>query len=135
MINLVEQLINPITKILDKVVPDAAERIRLAHEIATLTERQAHEIAKGQLEINKNEATHKNMFVAGWRPAVGWTCVLGLNMNFFIIPATNFISELKGSAVEIPLVDMATMMPLLFGLLGLGAYRTVEKIKGVSREK
>ncbi len=71
---MLESLIAPVTGLLDKFIPDADERNRLAHEIATMSERHAHELAKGQIEINKVSAAHKSMFVAGWRPFVGWTC-------------------------------------------------------------
>ena len=64
---MLEALIGPVTGLLDKFIPDADERNRLAHEIATMSERHAHELAKGQIEINKAEAAHKSIFVAGWR--------------------------------------------------------------------
>ena len=63
---------------------------RIAHEIAVLAEKQAHELAKSQIEVNKAEAAHKNLFVAGWRPAVGWTCCLAMASNFLVIPMANF---------------------------------------------
>ena len=68
---MLESLIAPVTGLLDKFIPDADERNRLAHEIATMSERHAHELAKGQIEINKTEAAHQSMFVAGWRPCLG----------------------------------------------------------------
>ena len=63
---MLDLLVGPIAKLLDKVIPDADERSRLAHEIATLAERQAHEIAKAQIEVNREEATSHSIFVAGW---------------------------------------------------------------------
>ena len=66
---MLELLVGPISKLLDKVIPDADERSRLAFEIATLTEKQAHEIAQAQIEVNRTEAGHASMFVSGWRPA------------------------------------------------------------------
>ena len=63
---VLQALIGPVTGLLDKFIPDADEKARLAHEIATMSERHAQELAKGQIEINKAEAAHKSMFVAVW---------------------------------------------------------------------
>ena len=122
---MIELLIGPIASLLDKVIPDADERNRLAHEIATLAERQAHEMAKLQVGVNTTEAAHKNMFVAGWRPFIGWVCGIALANNFLVIPYVDAAKPL----------DLSVMMPVLMGMLGLGAFRSYEKVKGVSREK
>lgn len=127
---MLELLIGPIAALLDKVVPDADEKAKLAHEIATLAERQAHEIAKLQIETNKQEAAHKSMFVSGWRPFVGWTCGIAMASNFLVAP---YLMAFTGTLV--PTLDLNQMMPVLMGMLGLGAYRSYEKVKGVAREK
>ncbi len=100
-----------------------------------MAEKHAQELVKGQIEVNKAEAAHKSLFVAGWRPAIGWVCVLGMAGNFITIPITNMILELMGSSVTVPLIPTAEMMPILMGMLGLGAMRTVEKTKNVQRER
>jgi hypothetical protein len=131
---MIELLVGPISSLLDKVIPDADERSRLAHEIATLTERQAHEIAKAQIAVNKEEASHASMFVSGWRPAVGWVCCAGLASNYLLVPFANFGLGVAGSVYMVPLLDLSEMMPVLLGMLGLGAMRTVEKTKDVARK-
>jgi len=131
---VLELLVGPISNLLDKVIPDADERSRLAHEIATLTERQAHEIAKAQIAVNKEEASHASMFVSGWRPAVGWVCCAGLASNYLLVPFANFGLGVAGSVYVVPLLDLSEMMPVLLGMLGLGAMRTVEKTKDVARK-
>lgn len=131
---MLELLVGPISNLLDKVIPDADERSRLAHEIATLTERQAHEIAKAQIAVNKEEASHASMFVSGWRPAVGWVCCAGLASNYLVVPFANFGLGIAGSVYMVPLLDLSEMMPVLLGMLGLGAMRTVEKTKDVARK-
>ena len=132
---MVKLLVGPIFKLLDKVIPDADERSRLAHEIATLAERQAHEIAKAQINVNQNEAKHKSVFVSGWRPACGWVCVLGFSVNFLIIPIVNiYLTALTQNPLMIPSLDVSEMMPVLLGMLGLGGMRTVEKAKKVARQ-
>ena len=133
MLNLIDRLISPISTLSDKVIPDKDLKEQLAHDIATMAERHSHDIIKAQIEVNKTEAAHKSLFVSGWRPAVGWTCCLGLAGNFLIIPFSNFIMALAGSDIVIPLIDVSTMMPVLMGMLGLGTMRTVEKINNVER--
>ena len=128
-----QTLITPVTSLLDKFIPDADEKARLAHEIATLAERQAHEIAKAQIEVNKTEAGSSSLFVSGWRPAVGWVCVSGLGFNFLVVPLGNFYLSITDQQILIPTLDLSQMMPVLLGMLGLGAYRTFEKAKGVAR--
>ncbi|MDG1315295.1 MAG: 3TM-type holin [Flavobacteriaceae bacterium] len=132
---ILHSLINPIAGLLDKFIQDKDQSNVLAHQIATMAERHAQELAKGQLEVNKVEAAHKNMFVAGWRPAVGWICAIGMAGNFILIPMANFLLALFQSEITIPLIALSEMMPVLMGMLGLGAMRTVEKAKGVQREK
>ena len=134
MLNL-GSLVGPVTGLLDKFIEDKDVKNKLAHEVATMSERHAQELAKGQMEINKTEAAHKSLFVAGWRPAVGWTCCLGMASNFLLIPMANFVLALTGSAIVVPLLDTGEMMPVLMGMLGLGAMRTYEKKHGVQRDK
>ena len=132
---MLQALIGPVAGLLDKFIEDKDAKNALAHEISTMAERHAQELAKGQLEVNKVEAAHKNMFVAGWRPAVGWICAFGMAGNFILIPMANFALALAESDITIPLIALSEMMPVLMGMLGLGAMRTVEKAKGVQREK
>lgn len=132
---MIDLLIGPVSSLLDKFIPDADERHRLAHQIATMSERHRHEVNKAQMEINKTEAAHKSLFVAGWRPALGWTFALGIAGNYILIPMANFALALSDSPITIPLIDLETMMPVLIGMLGLGGMRTLEKTKGVQREK
>tara|TARA_B110000503_G_C7049641_1_gene371738 strand:- start:192 stop:590 length:399 start_codon:yes stop_codon:yes gene_type:complete len=132
---LIESLIGPIAALLDKFIEDKDQKNVLAQQLATMSERHAQELAKGQIEVNKVEASSSSLFVSGWRPAVGWVCVLGMAGNFIIIPLANFVLALSDSNITIPLVDTATMMPVLMGMLGLGAMRSAEKIKKVSREQ
>jgi hypothetical protein len=132
---ILSSLIGPVTGLLDKVIQDKDQKTLLAHEIATMAEKHGQELAKSQLEVNKTEAAHKSLFVAGWRPAVGWVCVLGMAGNFIVIPVSNFILALTSSETVIPLIETSEMMPVLLGMLGLGTMRTFEKTKKVQREK
>jgi hypothetical protein len=120
--SLVNALIAPVTGLLDKFIPDADVKQKIAHEIATMSERHAQAIALAQIEVNKAEAKG-NWFQAGWRPATGWVCVLGFGVNFLISPLA------AGFGVDIPQADTATMLPVLMGMLGLGGLRTFERVK------
>ena len=131
---MLQTLIGPVSSLLEKLVPDKDLRSKLSHEIATMAEKNAHEQIKAQLDINKTEAQHNSLFVSGWRPAVGWTCCLGMAANFLIIPMTNFALALASSNISIPLIDLETMLPVLLGMLGLGGMRSYEKSKGVARK-
>ena len=126
--SILRSLIGPATSLLDKVIEDKDEKNRIAFELSTLAERHAQEALKGQLEINKVEAAHKSLFVAGWRPCIGWVCALGLLYN-------TILSNILGIWVEVPEIDTTLLVPVMMGMLGIGAMRTVEKVKGVSREK
>lgn len=132
---MLEQLIGPVTGLLDKFIEDKDKTNAIAFQISTMAEKHAQELAKAQLEVNKTEAAHRSLFVSGWRPAVGWTCCIGLASQYILIPMANFALALADSTVEIPVLDMATMMPVLMGMLGLGAMRTIEKTKKVQRDR
>ena len=133
---MLEALIGPVTGLLDKFIPDADERNRLAHEIATMSERHAHELAKGQIEINKAEAAHKSIFVAGWRPATGWCCSIALMWHFVLQPLATFVIAYTGMETPpLPAFDMDSLLTVLLGMLGVGGLRTAEKIKMVASEK
>ena len=132
---MIEQLIAPVTSLLDKFIEDKDKKNAIAFQLSTMAERHAQELAKAQIEVNKTEAAHRSLFVSGWRPAVGWTCCLGLASNYLLIPMANFALALADSTIEVPVLDLSTMMPVLMGMLGLGALRTTEKVKGVNRNK
>jgi len=131
---MLETLIGPVTGLLDKFIEDKDQKAKLAHDLATMAERHAQELAKGQIEINKAEAQHRSLFVAGWRPFVGWTCGVALAYHFVVAPLVLFATAYAG--VEIPALpefDMGSLLTVLMGMLGLGGLRTFEKFKGVSK--
>jgi hypothetical protein len=125
---MLEQLIAPISGLLGKFIEDKDQKNALAHEIATLAQKEAHKNAALQLEVNKTEAAHKSLFVAGWRPFIGWVCGIGLLYSVLISPVLAIW-------LVMPAIDSDLLMPTLGGMLGLGAMRSYEKVKGVSREK
>ena len=126
--SILGSLLEPATKLLDKVIEDKDQKNALAHAIATMAERHAQQLAQGQLDVNKVEAAHKSLFVAGWRPAIGWVCAIGLFYNVIL-------ANIIGIWVDLPEIDTTLLVPVMMGMLGLGAMRSYEKVQGVSREK
>ena len=131
---MIDKLSGPVTGLLDKFIEDKDQKARLAHDLATMAENHAQELAKGQLAINLAESKHKSLFVSGWRPALGWVAVMGMAGNYITIPFTNFILALLEIDITIPLIPLETMMPIVMGMLGLGGLRTFEKHKGVHKD-
>jgi len=131
---MISQLIAPVTGLLDKFIEDKDQKAKLAHEVATMAQKHAQELAKGQLEINKAEAQSRSIFVAGWRPFIGWTCGIAMFWHFVGVPITMFfVSWFSMEIAELPQFDMNSLMTVLLGMLGLGGLRTFEKTKGITK--
>lgn len=131
-------LIPAVMPLLDKILPDASQKeaaklkvLEMAQtgELAALNAEM--QLALGQIEINKAEAT-TDLFRGGWRPAVGWTCVAGLVYQFLMVPLLPWFFTVAGVTVPpLPPIDNDTLIGLLTGLLGLGTLRSIEKVKGI----
>lgn len=128
--------LDPITAIadliktgLDKWIPDAGIREKAALEIATMV----HAGNMAQIEVNKVEAASSNLFVAGWRPAIGWICGAGYAYAFILQPFLIFaitVAQIPLKTEQLPALDIGEMSLMLANLLGFGALRTYEKVKG-----
>ena len=123
------------TSVINKIWPDPvkqAEEQRKLQELAqkgNLEELNAEiKLLVSQVDLNKVEAAHKSIFVAGWRPFVGWVCGLGLLYNVILAPFLDIW-------LTVPEVKTDLLYPVLLGMLGLGGMRSFEKVKRVSREK
>ena len=116
--------------IVDKFVPDSKQAAKLKHEL----EMKIVDQAGKQLEVNKAEAAHRSVFVAGWRPAVGWTCAVSFAYHFVGQPILNVVLALYGIDVSIlPVFDISSLLTVLMGMLGLGSLRTYEKKQGLTK--
>jgi len=120
-------------RLLDKVIPDKDAREKAQFELMRAAQDQDFQLALGQLEINKAEAQHASLFVAGWRPAIGWICVVGLGYNFLAYPLLTWLVAATGADFTPPPLLSENLMELVLGMLGLGALRSFEKWKGVTR--
>ena len=83
--------------------------------------------AQGQMTINMEEAKSESLFVSGWRPAVGWIGAIALGYSAVIEPLMTWCAVAYGLKVEFPVLDTTITMQILFGILGLGAFRSYDK--------
>ncbi len=130
------------TAITGKEAVTADERQRILDRVAEIekTALQAdRSIIAGQLKINEIEAASSSIFKGGWRPAVGWVCVMALFYTFLVKPLLPWILTVASSAFgthftvpDLPVLDIGSVIALLGGMLGLGGFRTFEKLKGVN---
>lgn len=126
-------------KLIDRLWPDPTQAAAAQLELLKLAQNGElaqlaadTDLAKLQIEVNKVEAAAPDLLTRGWRPMVGWVCCAGLATQFLIGPFCTWGAGLMGAVVVFPELDMATLLTLLLGLLGLGSLRTVEKLKGAA---
>ena len=131
---MLQALIGPVTGLLDKFVEDKDQKAKLAHEIATMSEKHAQQIALAQIEVNKAEAASGSLFKGGWRPAVGWVCAIAFAYHFILKDLIVFGVAFAGMDMpDLPEFDMGTLLTVLGGMLGIGTLRTYEKQKGLTK--
>ena len=131
---MIDKLIGPVSGLLDKFVQDADTKAKLAHDIATLSERHAHDLALAQVGVNAAEAASGSLFKGGWRPFIGWTCGFAFFYHFVGQPVAIFVMAVTGTDVPaLPDFDMGTLLTVLGGMLGIGGLRTYEKQKGITK--
>ena len=131
---MIQALIGPATKLLGKFIEDKDAKNKIAFELSTMAEKHAHELAKGQIAANAEQAKHPSLFVAGARPAIMWICALGVLTQFFIMPIAEWATMIWMPDVTLPKLATGELMTLTLSLLGLGGMRSFEKSKGVARE-
>ena len=132
--SIIASLIGPVSGILDKVIPDADEKAKLAHQLATMADTHAQQLALAQVQVNLAEAQSGSVFKGGWRPFVGWVCGIALLYHFILTPCILFGVALLGIDIPpLPAFDMSSLLTVLMGMLGLGGLRTLERVKGVGK--
>ena len=121
-----------IGKLVDRI-PDPAARERAKMEAeATLLAASIEEM-RGQVSINIEEAKNPSVFVAGWRPAIGWSCACAFAFLYVVGPIVVWVASWYGVSVTLPQFNSADLMSLTFGMLGIAGFRTFEKVKGVTK--
>lgn len=119
-------ILSIIEKIADRAIPDPAEKAKLQLELAKLADAEAqrsHQEMLGQIETNKVEAQHRSIFIAGWRPFIGWGCGGALLYNTLVAPMAG-----------LPVADLGFLQTVLLAMLGIGSMRSYEKVKGVAND-
>ena len=117
--------IGAILPLIEKLIPDKDAREKATAELERLDQAGELQVMLAQIAANRAEGRHASMFVAGWRPMVGWICAVALANNFLIVPYVDAVQPL----------DMGVMMPILMGMLGLGGMRTWERLSGKERQR
>lgn len=121
------------SKVIDRLWPDPQKAAEAKLELYKLQQSGELQLLTGQLEINKAEAASASVFVSGWRPSVGWVCSAACAWNWIGLPIAKFGFALAHIQVNIAPADLSEMLPVLFGMLGLGGLRTIEKINGAAK--
>lgn len=122
-VGAVSDLVNTV---INKIWPDRTEQEKQQLAAAVM-------VVQGQLDINKAEAVSPSIFVSGWRPFIGWVCGTACAWNWIGLSIAKFVAiTFFAHAIDLKPADITEMMPVLMGMLGLGAFRTFEKVKGVA---
>jgi hypothetical protein len=132
-------LAGPILSIINKVIEDKAQAAAVAGAIQQAAAtgaiqeemQQLTAITTAQSDINKIEAGSTSLFVAGWRPGIGWVCAVAFAFQFLVKPTVEWVATIAGHPITLPGID-ANLPQLTYALLGMGTLRTVEKFKGVA---
>jgi hypothetical protein len=135
----VTALLPALGTLIDRLIPDRAAAEKAKLEIEAQFVASANEAAMAQVEVNKIEAGHATVFVAGWRPFIGWVCGVALALYYipmFIIGMALWIWACleAGQLVPRPELGVAEIIGLVMAMLGLGGLRTLEKLNGVARQ-
>lgn len=130
-IPIIGDVIREVGGVIRELIPDADKRmeieVRLA-EIADQADERENLLLQGQIEVNKIEAASGNLFVAGWRPFIGWTCGSALAYTWIMAPIMKVMFKLT----EIPIIAPDQIYPIVLAMLGIGGMRTFEKTRGLA---
>jgi len=128
--------LNPFAGIAGSVMEGLDDLFTSDEEKATATLKMAELLQKPhnlQAMANIEGAKHSSVFVAGWRPAIGWVCAIGLGYQFLILPFAGLINAFYALPAELPTIQAAELSTLVMSLLGLGGLRSYEKAKGLTK--
>ena len=129
VLGIADSIIGVAGKVLDKFVEDKDLKTKLDFEL-----RKAYADANlAQIDVNKEQARHPSLFVAGARPSIMWICAFGLGWQFVFQPIALWYLAISGTVMNLPIIPVEGLMSLTLALLGLGGMRTFEKKTGVHR--
>jgi hypothetical protein len=130
---IVTALLPALGTLVDRLIPDRAAAEKAKAEMEAELIRASNEAALAQVEVNKIEAAHSSVFVAGWRPSIGWVCAAGLAWAFVVAPVASWALLVLGVKAELPAIQFDHLFELVLAMLGIGGLRTFEKLRGVAR--
>jgi hypothetical protein len=130
---IVTALLPALGTLVDRLIPDRAAAEKAKAEMEAELIRVGNEAALAQVEVNKVEAAHSSVFVAGWRPSIGWVCAAGLAWAFVVAPVASWALMVLGVKAELPAIQFDHLFELVLAMLGIGGLRTFEKLRGVAR--
>ncbi len=133
MIPIVTALLPALGTLIDRLIPDRAAAEKAKAEMEQQLVSAANQAALAQVEVNKIEAAHSSVFVAGWRPSIGWVCAAGLAWAFVLAPIASWALVVLGIKADLPAIHTDYLLELVLAMLGIGGLRTFEKLRGVAR--
>jgi hypothetical protein len=126
-------IIPVVSDVIDRFFPNKSEAAKVKAEMEVKLIEAANQINLGQIEVNKAEAQHRSLFVAGWRPAIGWACAVGFIWAFVGQPIAEWVLYLSDETIILPDLQVDNLMEMAFGMLGLAGLRSWEKSRGLAR--
>ena len=130
---LIPQLLPILGSVLDKSIPDSNAKQKALADIEQALVSNAHSISLETIKTNQIEAGHRSVWVAGWRPAIGWSCAAGIFWMVVGYPIANWIVALKGISIALPELPVEILFELTLAILGMGALRSFDKLKNLTK--
>lgn len=137
-IPIIGDVIDSVKDLVSEMIVDKDKKAQLNYELEALKDKanqRLHEELMAQNEVNKVEAGHRSVFVAGWRPFIGWTGGAGVAWTFVVSPVVEWASRLAGWKGEMPVIDASQLMTLVLAMLGVAGMRSFDKVKGVANDR
>lgn len=134
MIQLITALLPKALDIIDDVVPDKDAAAKAKRDIEAKLVSAATDVNLETIKTNQIEAGHRNVWVSGWRPAIGWSCSVGIFWLFVGHPLAVWAAQLSGmDGMVMPTISTDILLELTLAMLGMSGLRTFEKLKGISK--
>jgi hypothetical protein len=140
MIDAIGEIFSLGETVINKIWPDETKRAEEMRKLEAL--RQEGDLARlnahvqlmvAQMKVNEAEAKHRSVFVAGWRPAIGWICAAAIGYNFIAYPILEVVNAYLADPATLPEIASDNLFELVLGMLGLGGLRTYEKREGLTK--
>jgi|TARA_R100001086_G_scaffold222460_1_gene139971 hypothetical protein len=133
MLGLISAILPIAETVLDRVIPDKNAKAKALLEMEKALVDAHNKGMLAQIDVNKVEAAHRSIFVAGWRPCIGWVGAISIAWHFILQPITIFALGVFDLPYDLPAFDMDAMLTIIMGMLGIGGMRSFEKFKGLTK--